>query len=199
MKSAGEIFLSGLRGAKHFSNAFRIVFRFSRFSNRFSYRFKSFSGAVSFCTRAALTNCARNLRKIARTSLCASDQEPRKTWNGNVQANVRANNPEQCEGTTHENMGFRDNRAQKVHPNFATNIAMEFHDPIFYAPDQRKGARNCCTFVDNWTLLCRYPFFNAPFSEFLRSPPALLAVSCKVPPTRKPHLATGMCIFAVGK
>ena len=27
MRSAGEIFLSGLRGAKHFSNAFRIVFR----------------------------------------------------------------------------------------------------------------------------------------------------------------------------
>ena len=29
---------------------------FSRFSNRFSYRFKSFSGAVSFCRHAALTN-----------------------------------------------------------------------------------------------------------------------------------------------
>ena len=27
LKSAGEIFLSGLRGAKHFSNTFRIVFR----------------------------------------------------------------------------------------------------------------------------------------------------------------------------
>ena len=27
VKSAGEIFLSGLRGAKHFSNAFRIIFR----------------------------------------------------------------------------------------------------------------------------------------------------------------------------
>ena len=41
-----------------FSNAFRIVVRifFSRFSNRFSYRFKSLSGAISFCRRAALTN-----------------------------------------------------------------------------------------------------------------------------------------------
>ena len=57
-KSAGEIFLSGLRGAQTFSNAFRIVFRifFSRFSSRFSYRFKSFWGAVSFCRHAALTN-----------------------------------------------------------------------------------------------------------------------------------------------
>ena len=46
LKSAGEIFLSGLKGAKHFSVAFRIVFRifFSRFSNRFLYRFKSFFG-----------------------------------------------------------------------------------------------------------------------------------------------------------
>ena len=37
LKSAGEIFLSDLRGAKHFSNAFRIVFRsfFSRFFKPF--------------------------------------------------------------------------------------------------------------------------------------------------------------------
>ena len=46
-----------LRGAKNFSNTFRIVFRifFSRFSNRFSYRFKFFSWAVSFCRHASLT------------------------------------------------------------------------------------------------------------------------------------------------
>ena len=56
VENAGEIFLSGLRGAKNFSNAFRIVFSdpFSCFSNRFSYRFKSFSGAVSLCRHAAL-------------------------------------------------------------------------------------------------------------------------------------------------
>ena len=53
LKSAGETFLSGLRGAKHFSNAFRIVFQI-----RFSYRFKIFSGAVSFCTCAAPTKAS---------------------------------------------------------------------------------------------------------------------------------------------
>ena len=58
LKSAGEIFLSGLRGAKYFSNAFRIVFgSFLRFSKCFSCRFKSFAGAVSFCRHAALTSC----------------------------------------------------------------------------------------------------------------------------------------------
>ena len=56
MKSAGEVFLSGLRGAKNFSVAFRIVFRilFRVFQTVFSYRFKSFSGSVSFCRHAAL-------------------------------------------------------------------------------------------------------------------------------------------------
>ena len=53
--------LSGLRGAKNVSVAFRIVFRifFLRFSNRFSYQFKSFSGAISFCRHAALSICIR--------------------------------------------------------------------------------------------------------------------------------------------
>ena len=52
----GEKFLVGLRGAKNFSIAFRIVFRilFRVFQTVFSYRFKNFSGANSFCTRAAL-------------------------------------------------------------------------------------------------------------------------------------------------
>ena len=57
LKSAGEIFLSGLRGAKTFSVAFRIVFRiFLRvFQTVFRIDFKSFSGAISFCRHAALT------------------------------------------------------------------------------------------------------------------------------------------------
>ena len=68
LKSAGELFLSGLRGAKNVSNAFRIVFRisvFARFSNRFSYRLKSFSGAVSFCRHAALTNARKEAQAYA--------------------------------------------------------------------------------------------------------------------------------------
>ena len=36
----------------------------------------------------------------------------------------------------HENVGFRDNKGQKVHPNFATNIAMEFRYHTFCAPDE---------------------------------------------------------------
>ena len=46
LKSAGEIFLSGLRGAKHFSNAFRIVFRiiFRVFQTVFRIDLKVFRG-----------------------------------------------------------------------------------------------------------------------------------------------------------
>ena len=53
----GEKFLVGLRGAETFFNCVSDRFSdpFSRFSNRFSYRFKNVSGANSFCTRAALT------------------------------------------------------------------------------------------------------------------------------------------------
>ena len=53
----GEKFLVGLRGLNIFQSRFgSFSDPFSRFSNRFSYRFKLFSGAVSFCTRAALKN-----------------------------------------------------------------------------------------------------------------------------------------------
>ena len=54
----GEKLLVGLRGAKFFSIAFRIVFRilFRVFQTVFRIDLKSFSGAISFCTRAALTN-----------------------------------------------------------------------------------------------------------------------------------------------
>ena len=46
VKSAGEIFLGGLRGAKNFSNAFRIVFRilFRVFQTVFRIDLKIFRG-----------------------------------------------------------------------------------------------------------------------------------------------------------
>ena len=46
LKSAGEIFLSGLRGAKNISNAFRIVFRilFRVFQTVFRINLKVFRG-----------------------------------------------------------------------------------------------------------------------------------------------------------
>ena len=34
-------------------------------------------------------------------------------------------------GTTQQNHGFQNKRGQKYHPNFATNITMEFHYHIF--------------------------------------------------------------------
>ena len=39
----------------------------------------------------------------------------KKHGNGNVQANVRANNSGRFEGTPHENVGFRGKKGQKVH------------------------------------------------------------------------------------
>ena len=57
---------------------------------------------------------------------------PRKNiGNGNVQANVRANNSGQIEDTAHENVGFQGKKGQKVHLNFAPNITMEFHYHAF--------------------------------------------------------------------
>ena len=37
------------------------------------------------------------------------------------------------EGTAHENMGLERQKVQKVHPNFAPNITMEFHYHAFCA------------------------------------------------------------------
>ena len=64
LKSAGEIFLSGLRGAKKISVAFRIVFRifFRIFQTVFRIDLKVFAGAISFCRRAALTNRSHALK-----------------------------------------------------------------------------------------------------------------------------------------
>ena len=45
------------------------------------------------------------------------------------------------------NMGFQDKKGQKVHPNFATNIAMESHCHAFFAPD---------LFESPWKLDTRY-------------------------------------------
>ena len=42
--------------------------------------------------------------------------------------------PDSFEGTAHENEGFRGKKGQKVHPNFALNITMEFHYHAFCAP-----------------------------------------------------------------
>ena len=55
LKSADGKMLGGLRGAKILSVTFRIVFRvLFAFFNRFSCQNKNYSGAISFCRRAAL-------------------------------------------------------------------------------------------------------------------------------------------------
>ena len=55
--------------------------------------------------------------------------EGQKHGNGNVQANVRAKNSGQFEGTAIENAGFRGKKSQKVHPNFAPSITTP---PLFH-------------------------------------------------------------------
>ena len=61
-KRRWNIFKRPERGYKFFKRVSdRFSDPFSRFSNRFLYRFKSFSGAVSFCTRAALISYAMTL------------------------------------------------------------------------------------------------------------------------------------------
>ena len=67
LKSAGEIFLSGLRGAKIFPNAFRIVFRGPFLFFVFCIDLKIFSGAVSFCRHAALTLYVQCSVRMSRT------------------------------------------------------------------------------------------------------------------------------------
>ena len=47
-------------------------------------------------------------------------------------------NSGQFEGTAHENVGFRGKKGQKFHPNFAPNIAMEFHYHAFCATESQK-------------------------------------------------------------
>ena len=68
LRSAGEIFLSGLRGAKYFSNTFRIVFSdlFRVFQTVFRIDLKVFSRAISFCRHAALKKqiCFHNVQAI---------------------------------------------------------------------------------------------------------------------------------------
>ena len=60
-------------------------------------------------------------------------RDKQKHGNGNVQAKVRANNSGQFEGTAHKNVGFRGNKGQKVHPNFAPNITILFSLPWFFS------------------------------------------------------------------
>ena len=42
-----------------------------------------------------------------------ANQEPKKNGNGKVQMNIRTNNSEQFEGTTHQMWGFEARRARK--------------------------------------------------------------------------------------
>ena len=76
-------------------------------------------------------------RKSGAASGKTPNEGPKRRENGNVQANVRANNSGQFEGTAHENVGFGGKKGQKIHPNFTPNITMEFHCYAFCAPDRK--------------------------------------------------------------
>ena len=67
MKSAGEIVLSGLRGAKHFSVAFRIIFRilFRVFQTVFRIDLKFFGGSFVLQT-CRPNNSLESIRRFAR-------------------------------------------------------------------------------------------------------------------------------------
>ena len=71
LKSAGEILLSGLRGAKNDRSRFGSLFgSFFAFFKRFSYRFTSSSGAVLFCRHAALSDRVKSsIHTVTRFSL----------------------------------------------------------------------------------------------------------------------------------
>ena len=59
---------------------------------------------------------------------------------GTPKSGPASNNSGQFEGTAHEDVGFRGNKkGQKVDPNFAPNIAMEFYCHAFYAPEMKSG------------------------------------------------------------
>ena len=63
----GEKVLVGLRGLKNVQSRFGSFFgSFFAFFKPFSYRFKNVSGAVSFCTRAALTEREKKGKKDAQ-------------------------------------------------------------------------------------------------------------------------------------
>ena len=83
-KSAGEAFLSGLRGwLKMFRSRFGSFFRsfFSRFSNPISCQIKLFWGAISFCRRAALTESVWRMvvakRLASREGRCSVNEAQR--------------------------------------------------------------------------------------------------------------------------
>ena len=61
----GEKILVGLRGAKNYSVAFRIVFRvlFRVFQTVFRVKLKFFSVATSFCRRAALKHPSETIAR----------------------------------------------------------------------------------------------------------------------------------------
>ena len=69
----GEKIFSRPERAKTFSVAFSDRFSgpFSRFSNRFSCQIKNFSGAVSFCRRAALIKASQLHFRIFRVFVSA--------------------------------------------------------------------------------------------------------------------------------
>ena len=64
-----------------------------------------------------------------------ADFSEKKHGNGNVQANVARTIPDNLRALHMKLWGFRGKKGQKVHPNFAPNITMEFHYHAFFFPE----------------------------------------------------------------
>ena len=88
-------------------------------------------------------------------------QEPKKTWNGNVQTNVRTNNSERCEGTPHENMDFETQRPTKLTRTSPQTLPCKFIAMLAVPPNYSitlKKGMLCCShlsFVAYSPLRCR--------------------------------------------
>ena len=107
----------------------------------------------------AILSCQIEPHNPRTTPAKATFQGQKKHWNGNVQAKARANNSREFEGTTHDNVGFRGKKGQKVHPNFAPNMTMEFHYHAFCAPELSGPISR-----DTAILSLRYPISRDTFS-----------------------------------
>ena len=74
--------------------------------------------------------------------------------------NIRRNTLEQFEGITHENVGFRGKKGQKAHPNFATNIPMEFIAMLSAPPPRFVPLQSGGPFA--WTIASPNAHFSIP-------------------------------------
>ena len=98
---------------------------------------------VGMCQDSIPTKWPQICPPHPRGGKCTENQGKKKLGNGNVQANVRANNSGQFEGTAHENVGFRGKRARKFTQTSPRTLPWNFITMLSARP--RKGIN-----LQNW-------------------------------------------------